>query len=249
MENPSRVTVAVLHEDPVVAAGLRALLQAVPAPARVLPEGTVPGEADVVVADYRGALALQALAHVEARSRRTGAGRPAPRFLILAVSARESELRRALEAGIHGYLRQGCTAQELLDAVQALGRGERYLDAAALQCLAGSLGRPSLTAREAEVLQALAQGHSNKAIGRTLGIALGTVKAHVKAVLEKLDAASRTQAVVIAAQRGLLRDDGTDPARHAAAAFAASAPRTPVPASPACSAASAFRPVPLRADA
>jgi DNA-binding NarL/FixJ family response regulator len=223
MQIPSRVTVAVavLHEDPVVAAGLRALLQV--APDLAVPESTGPGEADVVVADHRGALALQALRRLETRSR--GAGRPAPRFMIVAATGREWEVRRALEAGIHGYLLQGCTTQELLDGVRALGRGERYLGQAALQCLARSLGHDALTAREAEVLQALAQGLSNKAIGRELGIALGTVKAHVKAILEKLGAVSRTQAVVIAAQRGLVQaGDGDDQAKGLAAALATTSP-------------------------
>jgi DNA-binding NarL/FixJ family response regulator len=228
MQNPSRVIVAVLHEDPVVAAGLRALLQA--APDLALPDAAIPGEADVVVADHRGALALQALSRLGTRSRGADARRPAPRFMIVAATGHEWEVRRALEAGIHGYLLQGCTAQELLDGVRALGRGERYLGQAALQCLARSLGHDALTAREAEVLQALAQGLSNKAIGRKLGIALGTVKAHVKAILEKLDAVSRTQAVVIAAQRGLVQaDGGSDQPKSLAAVLAASSPwkRTP----------------------
>jgi DNA-binding NarL/FixJ family response regulator len=70
--------------------------------------------------------------------------------------------------------------------------------------MADSLTREALTAREAEVLDLLACGQCNKSIARQLDIAVGTVKAHVKAIMAKLDASSRTQAVSVAAQRGLV---------------------------------------------
>jgi DNA-binding NarL/FixJ family response regulator len=67
------------------------------------------------------------------------------------------------------------------------------------------MGRPSLTQREVDVLQQLAEGRSNKDIGRRLSISEGTAKTHVKAILTKLDAISRTEAVSIAHKRGLIR--------------------------------------------
>ncbi|WP_232539943.1 helix-turn-helix transcriptional regulator [Azohydromonas aeria] len=199
---PFRVSVAVLHGDPVIEAGLRALLRPLPEVALLAP-GTAAG-AEVVVTDLRGALAGHALARLEARAEGGPATRAAPRFLVFAPVCREREVRCALQSGVQGYLQQGCTAEEIAAAVRALAGGARHLCPAALECLADSLGRQPLTGREAEVLQLLAQGLANKDIARQLGVALGTVKVHVRAVMDKLQAASRTHAVVIAAQRGLL---------------------------------------------
>ena len=67
------------------------------------------------------------------------------------------------------------------------------------------LGNTTLTGRETDVLQLLAQGCCNKSIARKLGIGVGTVKTHVKGVMSKLDATARTHAVVVATQRGLIR--------------------------------------------
>jgi DNA-binding NarL/FixJ family response regulator len=85
--------------------------------------------------------------------------------------------------------------------------------------MADSVAQESLTPRETDVLMLLAQGLDNKSISARLQIALGTVKSHVKAVLEKLAASSRTQAVATAHQRGLVDQSFQGP-RHARAASA-----------------------------
>jgi DNA-binding NarL/FixJ family response regulator len=72
------------------------------------------------------------------------------------------------------------------------------------QCMASSLTRGALTESEAEILELLASGAYNKSIARQLDIAAGTAKAHVKSIMRKLEATSRTQAVTVAAQRGLV---------------------------------------------
>jgi DNA-binding NarL/FixJ family response regulator len=221
MQTASRVNVAVAHGDPVVDAGLRALLHG-RAGIEVLAPGTTAG-ADVVVADYHGALALQALARLEARSAHGARAdvRRVPRFMVFTSAGREWDIRCALDAGIHGYLLQGCAADDLAEGVRALAHGGRYLCRCAMQAVADSLARTALTGREAEVLGLMAQGLPNKAIGRELGIAVGTVKVHVKAVLDKLEARTRTQAVVIAAQRGLVgaEEDGSAVQRSQRAAL------------------------------
>jgi DNA-binding NarL/FixJ family response regulator len=70
--------------------------------------------------------------------------------------------------------------------------------------LASRISEEELTNRELEILTLLAEGKSNKLIARELNISEGTVKTHVKSILEKLDATSRTEAVAVAARRGLI---------------------------------------------
>jgi DNA-binding NarL/FixJ family response regulator len=113
-------------------------------------------------------------------------------------------VRGALEQGVHGYLPLDRGIDEFVHGVRTVARGSRYLAPSTAQCMADSLTREALTAREAEVLDLLACGECNKSIARQLDIAVGTVKAHVKAIMGKLDASSRTQAVSVAAQRGLV---------------------------------------------
>lgn len=180
-----QISFHILHSEPVLAAGLHALLDGQsglrPAPL---------AEADVLLTDYDHALRQ--------------AGRVAARILLLTRRDSACELRRALDGGVHGYLPQSCSAEELRLAVRRLGQGQPYLNPAPRPSLAGNARHAHLTGRETDVLRLLAQGHCDKAIARELGIGLGTVKSHVKGVLSKLDATARTHAVVVAAQRGLI---------------------------------------------
>jgi len=154
-------------------------------------------EPPVLVADYDAGLAAVA---------RPGEGgaRRRPPVLILTARDSEAEIRGALEAGVRGYLLNGCAVDELIAAVRAVHRGARHLSELAAQRVADSVARTPLTARETDVLRLMARGYANKIIAAQLGIAVGTVKAHVKAVLAKLDAASRTEAGFVAEERGLL---------------------------------------------
>jgi DNA-binding NarL/FixJ family response regulator len=88
--------------------------------------------------------------------------------------------------------------------VRTVAAGKRFLPKELAEKLAFSLARPSLTNREYEVLQLLAIGRGNKDIGTALSIRESTVKTHVTSILSKLDALSRTEAIAIATQRGLL---------------------------------------------
>jgi DNA-binding NarL/FixJ family response regulator len=125
---------------------------------------------------------------------------------VVVVTSRDSEadVCNALQAGVGGYLLGSCGLNELEDAVRAVGRGSPYLCEVAASLVATSLTRTPLTMRESEILRLIGSGMSNKMVASELNIALGTVKAHVRTTLDKLGARSRTQAIVIAAQRGLL---------------------------------------------
>ena len=201
-QHPS-VRVAVLHPEPVLSLGLAATLGR----DHCIHIGVAVADADVVVADYETGLAL---------ARSAGPGRV--RIVVIATACRENDIRRALNCNIQGYMLLDCPPEELGRAVLSVGRGSRYFCARAAQAIAEGLTRIDLTPRESQVLQLLAQGCSNKVVARELSVALATVKMHVKAILGKLDANSRTQAVSIATERGLVvgpRDDATDTGRRA----------------------------------
>jgi two-component system NarL family response regulator len=206
-----------MHPDPLLRAGLEAALRRHPgfdlladdgddADARVSP-------VDVVIGDYANAVRL-ADASVRASDRRLASAR------ILALTSRsgEMDIRRAIEAGVHGYLLRGGTLDELIEGVTTVANGLRYLCRSVAQRIAESMTRTSLTAREMDVLQLVVAGDSNKAIARQLRIQLGTVKSHVSAIMAKLGASSRTQAAGIAATRGLVPEhlpaSGVPPATH-----------------------------------
>ncbi|GGV10164.1 DNA-binding response regulator [Actinomadura cremea] len=134
---------------------------------------------------------------------------PAPtRVLILTTYDTDVEIESAVEAGAIGYLLKDATREQLVDALHAAARGETVLAPRVAQRLVARMRRPdpaTLTAREVEVLRAVADGLSNAEIGRRLVIAEATVKTHLLRVFAKLDARDRTHAVVVAMERGLLR--------------------------------------------
>jgi DNA-binding NarL/FixJ family response regulator len=190
-------TVHILHRDAVMTAGLQAILASCPA-LHVSTHLTQPDAlagARVVVADYDTGVAL---------AQQGGQGS----ILIVTQLDREWDVRSAMEAGVHGFVLQSCSPDELHEAVAALVLGRRFLTAAVTRSVADSLSREHLTGRETDVLHLLAEGCCNKSIARRLGIGVGTVKTHVKGVMNKLDATARTHAVVVATQRGLVRPGG-----------------------------------------
>jgi DNA-binding NarL/FixJ family response regulator len=200
------ISVLVMHAEPLLAVGLAAALRQFPGfSVQVHGDDGLPADAiDVIVADYQDGVHLASAQDMRAN------GLKSARVLVMTSHDREHEVRLALEAGVHGYLLLGCPIQELIAGVSALGRGSRYLCLAVAQRMAESLTREALTPREADVLRLLVRGQCNKAIAKQLDIAVGTVKAHVKAIMGKLDASSRTQAASVAAQRGLIDEPATD---------------------------------------
>lgn len=200
LHDPCRVLV--MHAEPLIAAGLASALRQCPGLTVHVPaaEERAAAEVDVIVADYAQGLRLAAIPGARPPSR------PPARVLVITAHDREHEVRLALEAGVHGYLLLDCPIQELIAGVRALERGSRYLCLAVAQRMAESLTREALTPREADVLRLLVRGQCNKTIAKQLGIAVGTVKAHVKAIMGKLDSSSRTQAASVAVQRGLVDD-------------------------------------------
>jgi DNA-binding NarL/FixJ family response regulator len=129
---------------------------------------------------------------------------PDARIIALTTWDGDGDIHRALDAGARGYLLKDVVSHEVADAIRSVHRGGRVLPPAVAQRLAEFTPRIDLTDRELEVLTHMAQGKSNKEIAVALGRTEATVKVHVLHILQKLDAADRTEAVTIGLKRGLI---------------------------------------------
>jgi two-component system NarL family response regulator len=130
---------------------------------------------------------------------------PEARILVLTTFDGDEDVYRALQAGARGYLLKDATTQELLGAIRAVARGDRYVPAVVAQRLAErAMAGPSLSDRELDVLRLVDAGMTNKEIASRLFIAEGTVKTHVNSIHEKLGVRDRTEAVMTAVRRGML---------------------------------------------
>ena len=170
-------------------------------------------EPDVVLMDVR----MPGMDGLTATARLTAGERP-PRVLVLTTFHQDAYVFQALRAGASGFLLKDAEPAELVAAIRVVAAGEamlgpavtrRLIDAFASGVVAAArpddprLGR--LTPRERDVLTQVALGLSNAEIGAALGIAAGTVKAHVNALLPKLGARDRVQATIVAYDLGLAR--------------------------------------------
>jgi two-component system NarL family response regulator len=127
------------------------------------------------------------------------------KVIIMTTFDSEEDVNRAMKAGARGYLLKDSCQEEILDAIRRVSLGETYLPARIVQKVAEGMRKPELSPREVEVLQWVAAGKSNKEIGAQLFITEGTVKTHVKNLLEKLAVVGRTAAIKEAVHRGLVR--------------------------------------------
>jgi DNA-binding NarL/FixJ family response regulator len=154
---------------------------------------------DVTIMDIRlpGMSGLEAMAAIRREF-------PGARVLVLSNYDRSEDIYRALGAGAMAYLTKDAAGEELVQAIQAVHRGKRYLPAAVGSLLAERTPGTELTERESGVLRLLAEGRSNREIAEALGIAENTTRIHVSRILDKLGASDRTQAVVLAIQRGIV---------------------------------------------
>ena len=129
---------------------------------------------------------------------------PDARIIALTTWDGDADINRALEAGARGYLLKDVVSDEVADAIRQVHAGGRAIPSGVAQRMAAFSPRIDLTERELEVLAQMAKGLSNKEIGVALGRTEGTIKVHVLHILQKLDAADRTQAVTIGLKRGII---------------------------------------------
>jgi two-component system nitrate/nitrite response regulator NarL len=197
------LSVRVCHGDPLVMAGLVALIDQ--EPGLHVPAGSRPDEGvvDVVVADHACALSLLASA-----SDPTGVagGLRAPRVIVVTRRDKEGQVMQAIASRAHGYVHQDADPTELMEAIRQVARGgPLYLCKRTKTLFRHGAPRTGFTAREEDVLRFLVNGDCNKRIARKLDIPATTVKAHVSRICEKLHVGSRVQVAVKATQRGLVR--------------------------------------------
>lgn len=208
----SRIRVLIQHGDALITAGICAVLSSQPEfEVRVdAPSARTGGSAcssfcaHIVIADYESGLR-----DVESRLAKGVA------TLILTATDTEVSVCRALQRGVCGYLLLGCSVQELIDALRSVFKGVIALSPSVASRIGSTMTREPLTKRETETLNLLMMGLSNKVIAFRLNVSLGTIKSHMKSVLHKLDAPSRTAAVAVAHRRGIinLTSDGMVRAR------------------------------------
>jgi DNA-binding NarL/FixJ family response regulator len=127
------------------------------------------------------------------------------RVIVLTTYDSDTEILRAIKAGTKAYLLKDARREQLLDCIRRVNRGETCIPASLAEKLAAGLSSESLTGRELNVLELLAQGKSNKEIGVNLYISETTVKSHLRSIFRKLNVLSRTEAITVASRRGLIR--------------------------------------------
>ncbi|MGW4676455.1 response regulator transcription factor [Streptomyces sp. NPDC004324] len=215
------VTVLLVDDEPLVRAGLRAVLES-------QPDIEVVGEAadgaaviplvrrlrpDVVAMDVR----MPLMDGIEATRAVLRTVEDPPKILVVTTFENDEYVYEALRAGADGFLLKRARPAEIVHAVRLVAEGESLLFPSSVRQLAASYGngtgspaarkameRAALTEREADVLRLMARGMSNAEIAARLVVGTETVKSHVSAVLAKLGARDRTQAVIAAYESGFV---------------------------------------------
>lgn len=205
------IGVLIVDDHPIVRGGLRAAFDSDDGIEVLGDAGT--GEAavelaaaarpDVVLMD----LQLGAGIDGAETTRRLSALPDPPRVLVLTTYDSEADILRAIEAGATGYLLKDADPADLRTAIRTAARGETVLAPSVATRLVSRVRTPArtLTPRETEVLQMVAEGRGNRAIARALFITEATVKSHLVQVFTKLGVDSRTAATAEARRRGVIR--------------------------------------------
>ena len=127
------------------------------------------------------------------------------RIIVLTTFDGDEDIYRAIQAGAKGYLLKDVPREALMDSIRRVHAGETSVPVHLVAKLADRVSGETLSRREIEVLNLMAQGKSNKEIASALFISEGTIKSHGKAIFAKMNVVSRTEAVANATRRGLIR--------------------------------------------
>ena len=142
---------------------------------------------------------MQVLAELMAR------GDSEPRVIIMTGFDCEQAILQAVRAGAKAFLSKVADPEEIREAVRRVARGETFFPSDIELKIANSIFFPRLSKREMEVLENLANGKSNRDIGRALQVSEGTIKYHIKSILRKLEVIGRAEAIAVAARRGIIQ--------------------------------------------
>jgi len=124
--------------------------------------------------------------------------------IVLTTYQGDEDIRKALAAGAQAYLLKGMSHLKLLEAIRSVSAGHQYIPRSIRNIVPGKLNQSALSPRELDILRLIVKGLNNQEIADALNITRGTVKWHVNIILRRLDVNDRTQAVVVAAQRGIV---------------------------------------------
>jgi two-component system NarL family response regulator len=154
---------------------------------------------DVTLMDLRlrsmtGIEAIRAIRHED----------PDARIVVLTMYDGDEDIHRALRAGAITYLLKDTLSDDLIRVIREVHAGHRPMGPGVEARLAERASHPTLTHREIQVMDLLAQGLRNKEIAASLGISEGTIQGHVKSIFSKLNVNDRTAAVRVALERGMV---------------------------------------------
>ena len=206
MVETARLACLVVDEHPVVRQGVRALLEQgfnevelldAASPEAAL-ENAANVKADVILIDPRKGPGDTESTLLELTEK---LGSP---VVVFTADGGARQLSDALKAGVKGYVRKDSPADDLIRAIRAAIGGDFYIDPALSSTIVLEEGERTLTARQREILQMLADGMQTDAVAKQLGLSTETVRTHTKRILAKLDAATRTQAVAIGIRNGMI---------------------------------------------
>jgi DNA-binding NarL/FixJ family response regulator len=196
----------IVDDHPVVRAGVRAVLEQAFSGAEIadaesveeLGEATRDGALDVVIVDpWRAGVDVGDVV------RRLQSELDAP-IVVFTSDGGARLLSEALKAGVKGYVRKDSPSEDLIRAIDAARAGEFYVDPGLSSTIVLDEGDRTLSARQREILQMLADGMQTDAVAEKLGLSTETVRTHTKRILAKLEASTRTQAVAIGIRHGLI---------------------------------------------
>ena len=204
----ARIRVFIVDDHPLVRVGLRTVIAAEVDMEVVGEAGDGPSalagfaglRPDITLMDLRlpDSSGVELIAKIRAFA-------PEARIIVLTTYDGDEDVFRAVQAGARGYLLKDTFAEGMLDAIRHVHAGRRLIAPEVAARLAERVANPELTGREISVLELVAKGMSNREIGAALFLAEETIKTHLRRIYAKLGAADRTEATLIAVQRGVVR--------------------------------------------
>jgi two-component system, NarL family, response regulator len=206
--DPPRISVLCVDDHRLMREGIVRIIELDPS-VTVVAEGATGEEAverfrqfrpDVTLMDLqlRGMNGLQAIRVIRHMQ-------PDARIVVLTMYDGDESIYHALQAGAMGYLLKDSVPEDLIRVIHEVHAGQRSIPAHVAGRLAARTSQPTLTSREMEVLEHLAQGMRNKEIAGALSISEETTRAHIKAIFHKLNVHDRTAALAEALRRGIVR--------------------------------------------